>query len=140
MRYVAGAKASIEQASRTKIGQARLAGIAGVALALIGVLLHLVFLWLFFPFDARETAIIQNLAVAHAISALLASLGVFSSKWPTFSAFVMSVSFLGSFVVGGGWYFLLTPSPLALAGVGGLLYLASGSLMVAAALAGPSRR
>lgn len=114
--------------SQTRIGWARRAGLAGVVLTLAGLALQelLVFVLLAagdFPLIEESAGRLDEIATAHALFALLAILGLFLSRWPAISALVLLVAFAGSFVAGFGWYLLLTPSPLALAGAGGLLYL-----------------
>lgn len=74
-----------------------------------------------------------------ALMALLALLGTLVPL-RFLSALVLLVAFAVSFVAGQGWYFMLTPSPLALAGIGTVLYLISAGLMIAAARPGRELR
>ena len=131
---------------RTRIGQARLVGLAGVTLASTSLLLSLVFMGVFAsgvvhsPSAGDTTGRLGEIVAIHAFLALLTLVGVLMSGWPTISALVLFVAFAGSFVWGFGWYLLLTLSPLALAGLGGVLYLIAAIMMAAAALGGSPRR
>ncbi len=129
---------------QTRIGWARLAGLAGVVLTLAGLALQgLLMLVLLatgdFPLVEGNVGRLEEIATAHALFALLALLGVLLLRWPVVSALVLLVAFAGSFVAGFGWYFLLTPSPLALAGAGGLLYSVAAIITIVSVVE-PSRR
>ena len=137
MSLIGRVGARVNQALNTRLGLARLTGLVGVILTFVGLPLQLALVWVLLDGQNRDR--IEELATQHAFAALLALLGVLLSKRPLLSAPILFVAFVGSFLAGFGWYLLLTPSPLALASLGGVLYLVSAVTMVVAALAGPSR-
>ncbi len=119
----------------TPLGWARLAGSSAATLTTGGLAAWAVWSLLVFGDFARPGAgLLPVVAVAQALIAPMALLGVLSPR-PRLSAFVLLVSFVGSFIFAFGWYLLLLPFPLVLIGVGNLLYLVSAVTMVGAALA-----
>lgn len=90
-------------------------------------------------FDGPD--LLDEAAIANALCALLVLLSVlFLSGRPLLSAVVFTVTFVGSFVAGFGWYFVLLPPPLVFVGDGELLYVVAAGLMVAATFEERSRR
>ncbi|CAA9423326.1 MAG: hypothetical protein AVDCRST_MAG37-92 [uncultured Rubrobacteraceae bacterium] len=135
-------RARIERSGRTRVGLARLMGSAGAVLVLTGLAFWVLFVLLLFPSGERfgGSDLLDEAATAHAVCALFVLLSVlFLSERPLLSAVVLMVAFLGSFVAGFGWYFVLLPPPLALAGGDDLLYLVSAGLLVAATFEERSR-
>lgn len=135
VRPVLDLQARIERLVRTKVGLARLAGSAGAVLVLSGLALWMLFMLVLFPSGERFGGpdLLDEAATANAVCALLALLSIlFLSGRPLLSAVVLTIAFVGSFIAGFGWYFILTPSPLVLVGGGDLLYLVAAGLMVAA--------
>ena len=133
--------------TQTRIGRARLVGVAG-ALSTFASAGFYALVWLmelvlsaFFPaqIDNSWGKLPEALAI-DVLLALLALLGVLLYRWPPISALVLLVASAGSIVWGLGWYFLLTPSPLFLAGLGGVLYLVAAAMMVHAVLTPWDRR
>ncbi len=136
-------QARTEHLGRTRGGLARLVGSAGAVLVLSGLALWMLFMLVFFPNGERFGGpdLLDEAATANAVCALLALLSVlFLSGRPLLSAVVLAIAFVVSFIVGFGWYFILTPSPLALVGGGNLLYLVAAGLMVATSFEERSRR
>ena len=132
---------------RSRIGSARLLGLAGVFSTFASVGFYAL-VWLmelvlsaFFPAQIESSwGKVPEALTTDALLALLALVGVLLPRWPLLSALVLLVASVGSIVWGFGWYFLLTPSPLLFAGLGGVLYLVAAIMMVHAALTGSSRQ
>ncbi len=95
----------------------------------------MLFVIVLFPSGERFAGpdLLGEAATANVVCALLALLTVlFLSGCPLLSATTLFFAFVGSFVAGFGWYFVLLPPPLALVGGGAPLYLVATGLMVAA--------
>ena len=105
---------------------------------MVGLTAGIVWALLNAPFDLGPALVI----VVQALLATLVVRWVFSYGDPRALLHVLSLAFLGSFVVGGGWYFLLflLYTPVGLVGVGILLYLIAAAFSVAPALAGSLSR
>ncbi len=120
--------------TRTTLGFARLAGIGGSLLALAGLALTLLF-WVLVSTDDAVPTRMETALTMHALLAPVSLLGVLLSSRSLFLAtLVLLAAFVGSFVLGFGWYLVLLPSPLALIGVGGLLYGVSAVMMIVAGI------
>ncbi len=123
--------------TRTTLGFARLAGLTGAALTLTGLALTLL-LWALVPTGDTVPARLERALTLDVLLVPLALLGVILSlRWPLLAAPVLLAASVGAFVFGFGWYLILLPSPLAIIGVGGLLY---GVAAVAMIFAGITRR
>lgn len=119
---------------RTPLGWARLAGFAAVTLTISGLVVWVVLSVLIFGDLTRGAGLLPEMTLVQALIAPMALLGVLLAK-PRLSAFVLLVSFVGSFIFAFGWTLLLLPFPLVLIGVGNLLYLVPAVTMVSVALA-----
>ena len=118
--------------ARTTPGFVRLAGLAGAALTLVGLALTLL-LWMLVPFGGTVPARLERALTLDVLLVPLALLGVILSlRWPLLAAPVLLSASVGALVFGFGWYLILLPSPLAIIGVGGLLYGVAAVLMVVA--------
>lgn len=125
--------------NQTRLSWARLLGLVGTLLVLTGIGLWLLLLsTLFTPEEQVVPGRMERSLIINFIFSLVALVGVLM-PWPLLSAFVLLIAFVGSFVVGYGWYFLLTPA-LAPVGVGGFLYLVAAIMTAAAMLAERPRR
>ena len=123
--------------TRTTLGFARLAGLTGAALTLTGLALTLL-LWALVPTGDTVPARLERALTLDILLVPLALLGVILSlRWPLLAAPVLLAASVGAFVFGFGWYLVLLPSPLAIIGVGGLLYGVAAAAMI---LAGITRR
>ena len=121
--------------SRTKPGRARLVALAGASLTLVGLTLTLLV-----PAGDTVPVRLQKALMTDALLALLALFCVLVSlRWLLLAAPVLLLASVGSVVFGYGWYFVLLPSPLAMIGVGGLLYGVCAVVMTVAGAARSSR-
>ena len=135
--------------TQTRIGRARLVGLAGVLSTFVGIGLWAIFLLMLLLLDTLGRPLphpsdwgkLPEALTTDALLALLALVGVLLSRWPLLSALVLLVASVGSIVWGFGWYMLLAgPSPLLPVGLGGILYLVAAIMMVHAALTPWDRR
>ena len=131
----------------TTSGFARLAGLSGALLTLVGLALTLLF-WKLVPTGDSVSSRLERALELDVLLVPLALLGVLLSlRWPLLAAPILLSAFVSAFVFGFGWYFVLLPSPLAMIGAGGLLYGVAAVLMVVASIrqtprdgAGPEER
>ena len=125
--------------SRTEPGRARLVALAGASLTLAGLALTLL-VRVLVPTGDTVPVRLEKALTTDALLALLALFGVLVSlRWLLLAAPVLLLASVGSVVLGYGWYFVLLPSPLAMIGVGGLLYGVSAVMMTVAGAAESSR-
>lgn len=117
---------------------ARLIGLTGALLVMVGLTAGVVWALLNAPFDLGPAFIL----VVQALIAALVVRWIFLYSGPHALLCVLLLAFLGSFAVGFGWYFLLflLYTPFGLVGVGILLYLIAAAFSVAPALAGSLSR
>ncbi len=103
-------------------------------LTLAGLALTLLF-WVLFSTGDAVPARMETALRTDALLAPVSLLGVLLSLRSLFLATpVLLSASVGSLVLGFGWYLVLLPSPLALIGVGGLLYGVSAVMMIVAGM------
>ena len=104
-----------------------------------GLALTLLF-WVLVPTGDAVPARMETALTMDALLAPVSLVGVLLSLRSLFLATpVLLSAFVGSLVLGFGWYLVLLPSPLALIGVGGLLYGVSAVMMIVAGITRRSR-